>query len=248
MTEAEWLSETTPFDMFEHIKKEARSRRAALPHRQLRLYGCAACRLVWPLLTEEASRKGVEVSERFADGLAKRSELGRARETAAAVALALKPAREGKLLVATGKHPPSLAAEMATWASAESIQDVVEMLSTAAAGLVLALKTRAVDEKEIATLREALRRLDRLFRDIFGNPFHPMPSIAPGVRTWNDGAVVKMAKVIYDERAFDRLPILADALEDAGCDDTDILGHCRSAELHVRGCWLVDLLRTPNGG
>ena len=60
---------------------------------------------------------------------------------------------------------------------------------------------------------------------------------------WNDGTVVKLAQAIYDDRAFDRLPILADALEDAGCQDADILGHCRQqGAVHVRGCWVVDLL------
>ena len=54
--------------------------------------------------------------------------------------------------------------------------------------------------------------------------------------------VVKIAQGIYDERAFDRLPILADALEDAGCDNADILAHLRSPGPHVRGCWAVDLI------
>ena len=51
-----------------------------------------------------------------------------------------------------------------------------------------------------------------------------------------------MAQVIYDDRAFDRLPLLADAMEDAGCADQEILDHCRSNGEHVRGCWVVDLL------
>ena len=59
---------------------------------------------------------------------------------------------------------------------------------------------------------------------------------------WNDGTIRKMAQVIYGDRAFDRLPLLADALEDAGCTDADILGHCRTPGEHVRGCWVVDLL------
>ena len=59
---------------------------------------------------------------------------------------------------------------------------------------------------------------------------------------WNDGAIRKMAQVIYDDRAFDRLPLLADALDDAGCTDAAILGHCRGGGEHVRGCWVVDLL------
>ena len=64
----------------------------------------------------------------------------------------------------------------------------------------------------------------------------------PSWLAWNDGAIRKMAQAIYDARAFDRLPLLADALEDAGCTDAAILSHCREPGEHVRGCWVVDLL------
>jgi hypothetical protein len=80
-----------------------------------------------------------------------------------------------------------------------------------------------------------------LVRDIFGNPFR-FPRFDPAWLTCNDACAVKLAKGIYEERAFDRLPILADALEDAGCTDPDFLGHCRSAGRHVRGCWVIDRL------
>ena len=81
----------------------------------------------------------------------------------------------------------------------------------------------------------------RLLRDIVGSPFR-LHSIAPAWLAWNDGAIRKMVQAIYDTRAFDRLPLLADALEDAGCTDADLLGHCRGPGPHVRGCWVVDLL------
>ena len=77
--------------------------------------------------------------------------------------------------------------------------------------------------------------------DVVGNPFRPV-SLSPSWLAWNDGAIGKMAQAIYDDRAFDRLPILADALEEAGCADREILDHCRSGGEHVRGCWVVDLL------
>jgi len=77
-----------------------------------------------------------------------------------------------------------------------------------------------------------------LLRDIFGNPFRPA-AIDP---SWLTSTVVALARGIYEERAFDRMPILADALQDAGCDNEDVLGHCRGPEPHVRGCWVVDLL------
>jgi hypothetical protein len=78
-------------------------------------------------------------------------------------------------------------------------------------------------------------------QEIFGNPFRPV-SISTVWLARNDNTVPRIAQAIYDERAFDRLPILADALEDAGCTDADILTHCRGPGPHVRGCWVVDLI------
>ncbi|MCE9531608.1 MAG: hypothetical protein K8T89_10870 [Planctomycetes bacterium] len=73
---------------------------------------------------------------------------------------------------------------------------------------------------------------------IFGNPFRPV-TIDP---RWLTSTVVDLAAAIYEEHAFDRLPILADALMDAGCDSDEIIHHCRGDGPHVRGCWVVDLL------
>jgi hypothetical protein len=78
-----------------------------------------------------------------------------------------------------------------------------------------------------------------LVRDIFGNPFRPV-YIDPAWLRWHDSTLVHMVQAIYDERRFADLPILADALEEAGCTDPDILGHCRQPGAHVRGCWVVD--------
>ena len=77
-----------------------------------------------------------------------------------------------------------------------------------------------------------------LIRDIFGNPFRPV-TLDP---RWLSSTVLDLARTIYDERLFERLPILADALMDAGCDSEEILNHCRSEGPHVRGCWVVDLV------
>jgi hypothetical protein len=79
-------------------------------------------------------------------------------------------------------------------------------------------------------------------RDLFGNPFCPLPRLPAAILAWNDGTVHRIAEGIYTERAFDRLPILADALEDAGCDNANILNHCRQPGVHVRGCWVIDSL------
>jgi hypothetical protein len=81
-----------------------------------------------------------------------------------------------------------------------------------------------------------------LLRDLFRNPFHPVPIIDPAWLVWNGGVVRKMAQAIYDARRFTDLPILADALEEAGCTNAEILSHCRGPGPHVRGCWAVDLI------
>jgi hypothetical protein len=78
----------------------------------------------------------------------------------------------------------------------------------------------------------------RFFRDIFGNPFRPVAFDA----RWRTGDVLGVARGIYEDRAFDRMPMLADALMDAGCDSDDILNHCRGDGPHARGCWVVDLV------
>jgi len=81
-----------------------------------------------------------------------------------------------------------------------------------------------------------------LFHDVFGNLFRPPPAPDPAWLAWERRTVPKLAQAIYDERAFERVPVLADALEDAGCSDEVILSHLRSAGPHVRGCWAVDLI------
>jgi hypothetical protein len=98
--------------------------------------------------------------------------------------------------------------------------------------------TRA--DLELAEAAERQRQSGFL-RDLFGNLFRPA-NLDPSWLSWQAGTIPKLAQTIYDERAFDHLPILADALEEAGCTDPDILTHCRSGGDHVRGCWPVDLI------
>jgi hypothetical protein len=85
---------------------------------------------------------------------------------------------------------------------------------------------------------KGVKRAPVLVRDIFGNPFRPT-TFDPA---WRTSDVTFLASGIYAQKAFDRMPILADALQDAGCDSADILNHCRDTSLaHVRGCWALDL-------
>ena len=76
---------------------------------------------------------------------------------------------------------------------------------------------------------------------VFGNPFR-LVTLAPSVLAWNDRLVVRLAQAIYEERRWGDMPILGDALLDAGCDNDEVVAHCRAGGEHVRGCWVIDLL------
>jgi hypothetical protein len=80
--------------------------------------------------------------------------------------------------------------------------------------------------------------LPAIIRDIFGNPFRPVIADL----SWLTSTVAVLARQMYESRDFSPMPILADALQDAGCDNADFLDHCRGDGPHVRGCWVVDLL------
>lgn len=75
-------------------------------------------------------------------------------------------------------------------------------------------------------------------RELFGNPFYPV-EFDPH---WRTSEVVDVARGIYEDRAFEQMPILADAFMDAGCEDFEIITHCRRPGPHVRGCWVVDAI------
>ncbi len=77
-----------------------------------------------------------------------------------------------------------------------------------------------------------------MMRCIFGNPFRPV-AFDP---SWLTSTAVAIAQGMYESRDFSAMPILADALQDAGCDNADILDHCRGVGPHVRGCWVIDQL------
>jgi hypothetical protein len=116
-------------------------------------------------------------------------------------------------------------------ATLRSVEEAVT-IATCHLGKRSAIREAAIQELKVQC---------QLLRCIFGHPFRTA-TLAPEWLAWNAGTALKIARAVYEERAFDRLPILADALEDAGCDDADILAHCRGGGPHVRGCWVVDLI------
>jgi hypothetical protein len=191
--------------------------------RKLRLFACACCRRVWHLLPDDQSKKAVELAELFADSRPSSDALMAAWETAV-----------------RQKRRAAEQVNRLTWTAVEAAARVVKASPRKAAfsvSLISAIHPKVqADDSHLAAL----------LREVFGNPVRPA-RIDPASLTWNDRTVVKLAQSIYDDRAFDRLPILADALEEAGCTDADILTHCRQGGEHVRGCWVVDLLIGKNG-
>jgi hypothetical protein len=117
-----------------------------------------------------------------------------------------------------------------------SVSEAASLVALKGISLVLAAATQA--RIAVETRDEPQRDQASLFRDIFGNPFRPV-AFDP---EWQTTTALALARGIYDDRAFDRLPILADALQDAGCDSDDLLNHLRGPGPHVRGCWALDLV------
>jgi hypothetical protein len=186
--------------------------------RKFRLFVIACCRAYQDETAPDAARRAVDVLERGADGLAGEGELEAASATLSETAARMSSDGEG----ASG-----------AWASSLYFQ--ARMLE-AAAGAVRAI--------QLAFRRWYVHapHLCAFLRDIVGNPFRHPPLVHPDWLAWADGTVPRIAKEIYHERSFASLPVLADALEDAGCPTHTILSHLRSPGPHVRECWALDLI------
>jgi hypothetical protein len=220
MTEVEWLNATDPRAMLQHLSEGGQ-----LSERKARLFAVAVCRRIWPLLADERSRGAVEVAERFAEGQADAGELAAA--TAAV----------GGAIAGWGLAENAIwrAVRSALWLDAGSAAHEAGFAACCGDGGRPA-------ERRFGPLYAAMSAEQAaqcgLLRDILGNPFRP-PRLEPA---WLTPAAAAIARRAYDERDFAALPVLADALEDAGCTEVELLGHLRGAGPHVRGCWAIDLL------
>jgi hypothetical protein len=223
MTEAEWLACTHPVLLLHFLEPTA-------SHRKQRLFACACCRCIWCLLNKH-SRKAVIVAEEYADGTAGEQALKRAAH--AAWQAASKGPRKATADAGLGRRWISQAVAAACW-------NYKSMWGPMIAAFDALAEITACSEWEELGNQPVPHAVD-LIHDIFGNPYRPSPVDLTWF-AWDGGIASKMAQSIYDERAFDRLPILADALEEAGCTDAAILAHCRGPGPHTRGCWVVDLL------
>jgi hypothetical protein len=204
--------------MFHHLGR-------TLSRRKARLYAAACCRHAWDALPEGPCRQAVEVAERLADGQAKEKER----------LAALRALPQG-----ADAHP----IQSAVWA-AECVvaRHVPHVLQVGAHTSNAIAQQRAGGDRDLQMKlwNADLATYSALVRCIFGNPFRP-PEIAPSLRTWHDGLLAATAQRIYESRDFVEMAVLADMLEDAGCQDTQALAHCRDPGPHARGCFVVDLL------
>jgi hypothetical protein len=213
--EAAWLTATDPTPMLAFLRNAEKAR-----GRKLRLFAAACCRRIWYLLGDERSRRAVEVAERLADGAAEQPEADEAWHHAEEV-------YEADDYVG------------AAYAAASYLL-LGDALATGAAAAEAVYDAADTDAEGAEAAERAVQAA--LLRDIFGNPFVAPPRIDASVLRWSDGCVVRIAEGIYQERAFERMGILADALLDAGCDNDEVLSHCRDPGGHVRGCFVLDLL------
>jgi hypothetical protein len=249
MIESEWLACDDPERMLSFVREQRTDRK-------LRLFGCACCRRIWDIMTFQRSRYAVETAEQFADGIVSRRALANARKAAQ------RAERDGWSQYYTAevecKFGYSVAYELAGACGAASraaeatagphccdhVSSSLAVSAVAGASFLRAHNDEwgphlhsFIAARETAQASEKAAQV-ALLRDIFGNPYRPVSTEA----RWLAPAVVMLAQVIYAERSFQDLPILADALEDAGCGNADILSHCRGPGPHVRGCWALDLI------
>jgi hypothetical protein len=215
MTEAKWLKCREPSPMFDFIESSASIRRC-------RLLACALCRRIWDQLTDYRSQRVVQIVEGVVDGLVNELQIPTAWDDARAAA---GPQSIGGMTGIGDIVPPNSEARSA---AAYTATTMPQGLLT-----VLVSSARASENPKTELMEQC-----KLFRDIFGNPFRPVSFDS----NWRTTTAIQLARQMYDSRDFSAMPILADALQDAGCDNADILDHCRGPGPHVRGCWVMDLV------
>jgi hypothetical protein len=258
--EQEWLESNYPGKML-YLQFNASDRK-------LRLFACACCRRIWHLMTDERSRHAVDVAERFADGLVTDEDRASAeqlalnswedaRRGAQDFDVPFSQGDNGEIHWAEGYHDMlfRLAAPYpAFYASRDfkkihpreqrprAVSDTLWASSFASKTVLYSKCGEVMTEYPPPWSEEECLRQAILLRDIFGNPFQPVPHVSPAILHWNNGIIPKLAEAIYQGGAFNRLPNLADALEKAGGVADKVLAHCRHPGPHVRGCWVIDLL------
>jgi hypothetical protein len=264
MTEAEWLSATDYLALLIYLRGEggldpgplgvtpglhcsagflAQGDPERTTRRKLGLFAADVARRWDDLPLDEASRRIVAAYRAALDGRGSWDEFGEVLSAAYAVEDPAERPRLTSVIVMWSDDPHGVAALGG---------DVAMAAADLAAGESLAETYRDADNDDLwewsfagppnpvwqATRAAVEGEYAPLLRCVVGNPFRPVAADP----AWRTSTVVALAEAVYADRAWDRLPILADALEDAGCTDPAVLGHLRGPGPHARGCWAVDLL------
>jgi hypothetical protein len=216
--------------------------------RALWLFGCACCRRIWSVLRDPRSRALIELREQLdtdtTSGEGVRAALNAAQEVINESTERVMDGLGFEEVIGPhspwDRHAPEVAPEAAAKAaySAASPQTAGWLANVASDHVANVVRCLHLENKDAAHDHERAAHCD-LLRDIFGNPFRPV-AFSPN---WRTDTAVTLARTMYEAREFSAMPILADALQDAGCDSADILAHCRDPHVtHVRGCWMADLV------
>lgn len=219
MTEAEWLAFDDPIQTLRFFRFTERWQELTLTERKWRLLACAFCRHIWHLLPDELSRSTVEVCECYLDGLADPQPLF------------ARPLWEQPYAENTIEH--------AAYSAARSVGNCIEQVTgpTGASAEERAARCACMYALRAGVLAghseaQEAKQHCLIIRDIFGNPFRPV-GFAP---EWRTDTATAIARQMYESRDFGTMPILADALQDAGCDNDAVLTHCRDVnQVHFRG-------------
>jgi hypothetical protein len=237
MNEVAWLASTNAIPMLEFLKQKASDRK-------WRLFAVACCRRIWTQIEDPRGQWAVEVAERFADGLANQSD------------------RDAAIKAVSAARREDFERNLEDAGNCEGGEDLPAVYDPLAAALICVSRDR---EDQLATdidreYRRVTSRPGRRFkgkvtwvpntehipvegmdtsdliRELFGNPFRPVTFDS----AWRTDTAMSLSRRMYESRDFSAMPILADALQGAGCENEDILDHCRGPGPHVRGCWVVD--------
>ena len=236
MTEEEWLTAIYTAELLKFLKSQSSSRK-------LRYFVVSCARNVLPPLPDLDMINALELAEAFADGTGTKHKLAQGRKT-------LRTRHAERVRQWNPLYTDHVRSVPAWYTLIERIEGVVENAANscawAASRFPISVDRKIVQQDfysglkhQSDILQHEMKHQINLIRDIFGNPFRPI-NFDP---EWRTSTAVALAQTMYDARNFHAMPILADALQDAGCEDAAILDHCRDENnLHVRGCWVVDLV------
>jgi hypothetical protein len=215
MTEEEWWACDDPRAMLAAVAQ-------LRTERKVRLLLTNGARAIWDRLPLPVFREAIEVAEQYVEGTAPTEALSEVKGRASMIGMPDRAKPE----------------ELEWWRGNLGTNDS-PLFVVLAATTHPEMMPRIERTNAWADGARALRaHLPRLFREVFGNPFRPV-AFSP---EWRTHTAATLARQMYESRDFSAMPILADALQDAGCENEGILSHCRGDGPHVRGCWVVDLV------